>query len=135
MDFIKKLFKDRYGIDQLSLFILSLFMVIYVVLNVISAFLDMKWLLLFAIIPIIIFVLRIFSKKIQKRRIENEKFLKFWNPIQSHWLFVIEKFKNRKKYKYLKCPSCKAKLRVPRLGGKKISVKCNKCNSEFTTKA
>jgi VanZ family protein len=46
---------------------------------------------------------------------------------------VIKKFKERKEFKYLKCPYCKAQLRVKNQKGSH-GVRCPKCRSEFKVK-
>ena len=45
----------------------------------------------------------------------------------------IRKFKERKEYKYLKCPFCKAQLRVRNQKGDH-GVRCPKCRKEFRVK-
>ena len=42
-------------------------------------------------------------------------------------------FRERDTYRYLKCPSCKAQLRVRAIKGKH-NVRCPKCGSEFEKK-
>ncbi len=135
MNFIRRFMYGRYGVDNLSLALIILSMIITLTISVLNIFFDVFFLVLLDWIPLLYAFYRMLSKNIQKRRIENEKFLKVWNPIKSKIIFRITKWKNRKQYKYLKCPNCKANLRVPRLGGKKISVNCKMCNIEFTTKA
>ncbi len=65
---------------------------------------------------------RIFSKNISARKKENETYKRWLSPIR----FQIEKFKNRKNYRYLKCPNCQQKSRVPKNKGM-IRVTCPKC--------
>ena len=135
MNFLRKFMYGRYGADQLSLALLIFSAILTVIMQIICICTGIYWLTFIDWLPLVWSLFRMLSRNIQKRRIENEKFLKFWNPIKSKILFQKEKFANRKKFRYLKCPNCKANLRVPRLGGKKISVSCNKCKTEFTTKA
>ena len=44
-----------------------------------------------------------------------------------------QEWKNRKKYKYFKCPKCGQRMRAPRHKGK-IRVTCNQCTNVFLTK-
>ena len=44
------------------------------------------------------------------------------------------RFKNRKQYKYFRCPSCKAWLRLPR-GKGVVTVTCSRCHTSFTQKS
>jgi predicted Zn finger-like uncharacterized protein len=40
------------------------------------------------------------------------------------------RFANRKQFRYVHCPGCRAWIRLPR-GAGAISVKCRSCNHEF----
>lgn len=135
MNFLRKFMYGRYGADQLSMALLIFSIILMLAMQIIYIFTGIYWLTFIDWLPIAWALFRMLSRNIQKRRIENEKFLRIWSPIKSKIKFQKEKFTNRKTYKYLKCPSCRTNLRVPRLGGKKISVNCNKCKTEFTTKA
>ena len=123
MNFIKKFMFGRYGVDQFTVGLLIFSILVTIIRNLINIFIDVSWLYILDWVPLFYALYRILSKNIQKRRIENEKFLKFWMPIQSKINFYLKKFKERKTHKYLKCPTCKTNLRVPKLNGKKISVK------------
>ena len=82
-------------------------------------------------IPLGLSIFRMFSKDVEKRRMENYKFMMKVSPLYSWYHRKIQWFKNRKKYKYFKCPNCNQKLRVPK-GKGKIKVNCSKCNESFT---
>ena len=77
---------------------------------------------------ILIFVIfyRIFSRNIQKRRQENEKFCGFFKLIRN-------RFRDRKTHVYRKCPKCKAVLRLPKAKGKHTVV-CPRCKNRFEVK-
>ena len=76
---------------------------------------------------------RMFSRKIYKRRAENEKFLKIWNPIKNKFRLMKNKRRDRKTHVYKKCPKCKAVLRLPKQKGKH-TVRCPKCSERFDVK-
>lgn len=116
----------RYGVDQLSIALI----ISSLIIGFIVGFIPIPFLSLFTFIPIILCYIRIFSKNIAKRRIENQKFLKVWYPAK-HW-FIKKKNKlvGLKTYKYYKCPQCKQELRVPR-GKGNIRITCPKCKHEF----
>ncbi|MBE7056024.1 MAG: hypothetical protein E7388_01100 [Ruminococcaceae bacterium] len=135
MNFLRRFMYGRYGADQLNLALIITSLLFTIISNILNIFFDVSWIIFINWIPLAWFIFRFLSKNIQKRRIENDKFLKFWFPVQSKLNLNKEKFRNRKTYKYLKCPNCKTNLRVPRLGGKKITINCNKCKTEFTTRA
>ncbi len=69
---------------------------------------------------------RMFSKKIAKRRRENERFCGFFKLRRN-------KFKDRKTHVYRKCPDCKAVLRLPKSKGKHTVV-CPRCKKRFEVK-
>ena len=83
------------------------------------------------IIALIIF--RMLSRNITMRSAENRKFLKIYEPVKNWIKFTIRRFKERKDYRYRKCPSCKATLRVKNKKGVH-TVRCPKCRFEFKTK-
>lgn len=77
---------------------------------------------------------RVFSKNVQKRYEENQKF--------RNWRYNMAIKKNNYKkrreqraiYKYFKCPMCKQQVRVPR-GHGKIIITCPKCREEFARRS
>lgn len=64
---------------------------------------------------------RMFSKNIQKRMMENNKYLEKKNQFLSS---------AKSTTKIYKCPVCGQKVRVPK-GKGKISIHCPKCNHDF----
>lgn len=73
-------------------------------------------------------VFRIFSRNIQKRTIENERYIRVRNKV----LPFIEK-KTDRNYVYKKCPKCGAMLRLKRIKGKHIT-QCPKCGIKFNVR-
>lgn len=135
MNFLRKFMYGRYGSDQLNIALIICSVVLMILLRIVSALTGFIWIVYLDWLPIFWALFRMLSKNIQKRRIENEKFLKFWQPVQSRMKYSAEKFRMRKTYKYFNCPSCGAHLRVPRQGGKTLSVNCSKCGHRFSKKA
>ena len=76
---------------------------------------------------------RMFSKKLYKRRAENEKFLRAKYAAESKLRLQKEKWNQRKDYRFFACPSCKSTMRVPKNRGK-IVIVCRKCGTSFTRK-
>lgn len=133
-----------YGFDILSMFLL-----------VISLLLNLNHYTIF-ISPILlaIVIFRAFSKNTYKRNAELVKFTSIVNKILGRFgkrlpyplpkvslesyslLFKQLKYawqqkrEYKKKYKIVKCPNCKQKLRLPR-GQNKIIVTCKRCSHEF----
>ena len=120
----------RYGSDTLNKVLLAIYAAEVVVFTVLSLFVNptplWRSLAYFALSMILIFVIffRMFSRNIQKRRRENDKFCGFFKLRRN-------KFRDRKTHVYKKCPHCKAVLRLPKAKGKHTVI-CPRCKNRFT---
>ena len=129
MNWLRRMMMGRYGVDQLSLALL--------ILNILLSFLSyiphcafLSWLEL----PVTVFFLyRIFSRNITKRYHENQVFLRYWTPVKQKLLGLRDRFRDRKTHRYYRCPTCKQALRVPK-GRGKIRITCPKCHTQFVKK-
>lgn len=108
----------RNGLDDLN----KLFMTLSVVLMVVSMFTGNGIVYYFALLVMILYFYRFFSKKIADRQRENLKYLHFINLSKM-------KFDQRKEYKFFRCRSCGKNIRVPRKKGK-IEVTCPVCGNK-----
>ncbi len=129
--------QGRYGFDTMNKFLAVLSLVLYFLL-IITRFILFLWVfrLIIGILLLASFALLIFrflSHNINKRSAENRAFLKLYNPVKSRVKLSIQKFRDRKEFKYLKCPVCKAQLRVKNKKGMH-TVRCPRCGSEFDKK-
>ena len=126
---IARFMYGRYGGDQFNNFIL----ILVAMLMVVNIFINsiIMYVLYMALWAWSLF--RMFSRKIYKRRSENEKFLKIWNPIKNKFKLMKNKRRDRKTHVYKKCPKCKAVLRLPKQKGKH-TVRCPKCSERFDVK-
>ncbi len=135
-----KFLQGIYGIDLLSL----------ILLLVASLFNLSRYTSFIGLALVIISLLRIFSRNLNKRRAENNSLINFLNkplsklglripynsqPIDftsfSYLYQVIKnKFNEKKNYKITSCPKCGQKLRLPRKKGK-IVVTCKRCLHKF----
>ena len=114
----------RNGTDQLSIALL-------IAGFVISLFSNFFWPLIFLSYAIYIWMLfRMFSRNLPARQRENQVFLRVWRPITQWFSFQRTHFRDRKLYRYFKCPHCGLRLRAPK-GRGKIQVTCQKCHTEF----
>ncbi len=77
---------------------------------------------------------RMFSRNTAKRTAENAKFLDFTRNFKTNVSQFFVRLKNMKKFKYFRCPECKARLRLPRKVGE-VTVTCGKCHHQFKQKA
>ena len=129
MNWLRKFMAGRYGVDQLSIGLILLSLI----LSVLFRFYPNRILsTLYILIPFVVYY-RTLSKNIYKRYSENQRFLVYWNPIGNKVKFFINRFKKRKDYRYLRCKSCKQKIRVPR-GKGKIKIICPKCKETMIKK-
>lgn len=76
---------------------------------------------------------RVFSKKLEKRRAENAKYLQLQHKFTSGFKNWRERMRQRKDYCFFRCPSCRSMLRVPR-GKGNIRVTCRQCGNAFERK-
>ena len=96
-----------------------------IIISLISYFAKSSFLYTLGFVFFAYAIFRAFSKNIEKRRFENNYFKeKFLNPIK----------RNDKDHKYITCPICGQKLRIPKKKGK-IKVKCPKCGSKFDARS
>lgn len=126
MNWLKKLMAGRYGGDQLSIVLL----VVSIVLTLIGRVTKISYIILISYIPLAISIVRMFSKDIPKRSLENYKFSIFISPVYSRYKKIQSSIGDRKTHKHYKCPNCKTSLRVPK-GKGKINITCPKCKTKF----
>lgn len=130
MNWFKKMMAGRYGSDQLSMAMLIL-SILFIFISGLST--KLKIFSYLSYIPLVLCLIRMFSRDINKRRMENYKFSMLVSPLYSWGRKKIIRLQETKTHKYLICPSCKQTLRVPR-GKGKISITCQKCKTEFIIK-
>ncbi len=130
MNWFRKFMIGRYGPDHLSAGLLFLSMFI----SLIGMFVPVNWFGYLSYIPLFLCLYRMFSKNIYRRRAENNKFLKFWNPVAGWFFKRKNRLKDSKTHRYFKCPQCKQEVRVPK-GKGKIQITCPKCRAEFIRKS
>lgn len=119
----------RYGADQFSRF-LSFLALALIVLNLI---LRSSFLWLMGLVALVLVYVRMFSRNLEKRRRENERYLQLKNRLTGGVRNWVDRQKQRQDYVFFRCPSCRAMLRVPR-GKGKIRVTCRKCGNAFERK-
>ena len=120
-----------YGTDKLNKVLTYVYFALVLVGTIVGLFVSSLWFYLayYAVITAMIvwIFFRIFSKNIEARRRENERFCNFWKLRKN-------KRRDRKTHVYKKCPACKAVLRLPRAKGKHTVV-CPKCARRFDVKS
>ncbi len=137
---IARFMQGRYGMDELSRFMMGASLVILLVE------LITKWhvlTLVFWAVFIIIYY-RMFSRDYGKRQQENQKYLNARYKLRAKWYQIFHKngkntvsfdklqkdLQQRMQYHIYKCPNCSQKIRIPR-GKGRIMISCPKCRTEF----
>lgn len=124
---LQRFMMGRYGMDDLSKFLL----IVWIVLWVVNLFTNSSLLSLLSLALLIYVYFRMFSRNIQKRYQENVKYLNIKNKITYRFRSEKSLMKDRKTHHIYKCPTCRQKIRIPR-GKGRICITCPKCKTEFT---
>ena len=125
--------QGRYGLDSLNKFIIGFSFVIYIVNMFVFNHAAHLIIMLLNLAVLGILVFRFLSRNTVKRSAENRAFTKIWDPVKGWFKFTVRRIKDRDNYRYRKCPTCKAQLRVRNVKGEH-TVRCPKCRCEFKTK-
>lgn len=129
MRFLQRIMYGRYGSDQLNIFLLAVYLILYFV----SWITGLGFLSYLGFIAIILALFRMLSRNLDRRRAENAKFLKLIAPV-SQWIKLRRTMHRDKDHCYFKCPNCGQHLRVPK-GKGKITVTCRACGTSFQEKS
>ena len=126
---IQKFMTGRYGPDELYHFLFKL----YIFLFIINIFFIKSVILEYIELFIVLFTFyRFFSKKIYKRKKENEFYIKTKKKLLKPFKNIIKNIKD-KNYIYKKCNKCKTVIRLPIPNSYGIKhTKCPKCKKRLT---
>lgn len=119
----------RYGADQLS----KVLMFVSLGLLLLSMFTRWHIFYLIALLLLGYVYFRMFSRNVQKRYQENQKFLNLRYRLVAKKDAQKKQWAQRDTYRFFKCPNCRQKVRVPK-GKGKICITCPKCRIEFVRK-
>ncbi len=122
---IQQFMRGRYGNDQLNLFLIVLYLLLYL-LFVLTGVEIFYWISL-ALVFVSLF--RILSHNIPSRQKENAQFMRLAGPA-IQWFRLQRTIRRDKDHRYFKCPNCGQQLRVPR-GKGRITVTCRSCGASF----
>lgn len=126
---IRQFMTGRYGVDALGR---ALTVLVFVLL--VLGLLGIPLITPLALIVLFFCYYRMLSKDYARRSAENAQWLQ-WRHRVTHWFTTRkQRFAQRKQYTYLRCPSCKQDLRIPR-GNGNVSVTCPKCHTRFDGKS
>ena len=79
-------------------------------------------------------IFRIFSRNHARRAQENALYLQRTQRLRTEIRQARVRFRNRKQFKYFRCPKCRARLRLTRGCGEKTVI-CRNCSYTFKMKA
>ena len=138
---LRSFMNGRNGADHLSMALLWTGLVCYLLGSIIGSIQGSPvWGILGMLLNTVGFacyiycIVRMFSRNLDKRRAENRRYVTLMEKKKTERRQAKVRFQNRKKYKYFKCPGCKAWLRLPR-GSGVVTVTCSRCHTSFTQKA
>lgn len=126
---LQQFMAGRYGVDQLSRVLM------FLSLGILILSMFTKWTLFYflAILLLGYVYFRMFSRNVQKRYQENQRFLNLRYRLVAKKDARKRQWAQRDVYRYFKCPNCKQRIRVPK-GKGKICITCPKCRIEFIKK-
>lgn len=122
----------RYGSDELTR-ALTVFALLLLVISMLMGSGARSFMLVLVLAILIYSNYRTFSKSMAARRKENEKYMRLQNKVTDWWKLRRDMWKQRRDFKFFKCPSCRAVMRVPKDKGK-IRIICKKCGTAFEKK-
>ncbi len=127
---VRSFMNGRYGGDELSKVLLWGGFALYIL----GSLADIPLLAYLGLAAYVFVIYRMFSKNIEKRRAENQRYVSRLNGLKTRWSQAAVRRQNRKEYKYFKCPACHSWLRLPH-GVGEVSVTCGRCKHQFKKKA
>ena len=135
-DKFNKFMQGRYGVDELSRFtmgvalaLIILTMFVNIVNRSVGSVLDFL-----GIAAIVYAYFRIFSRNIQQRYAENQKYLQMTSKLRLRFNKEKNLMKQRKTHHIYACPGCGQKIRIPK-GKGKIEIECPKCHTKFVKRS
>ena len=122
----RRFMAGRYGADALSQGIIIAGLVLFLL----AVFTRIGLFSLLAMALYIWAIFRMYSRNGEKRAQENARYLAATRKLRTSVNQALTRLKNRKKYRYFRCPGCRQVVRVPR-GKGKINIRCPKCSRQF----
>lgn len=129
MNWLRRMMYGRYGGDQLSWFLLA----VYVLLSLLSGLPYLGILSWAALVVLVWSFYRMFSRRYDRRRAENARFLSLAGPA-IRWVKMRRTILRDREHRYFRCPNCGQYLRVPR-GKGRITINCRSCGVSFEEKS
>ena len=128
--------QGRYGVDDLSRFTMGAALVLIILAMFANIFSRTagSTLDILGVAAIVYAYMRIFSRNIQQRYAENQKFLQMMSKFRFRFNKEKNLMKQRKTHHIYSCPGCGQKIRIPK-GKGKIEIECPKCHTKFVKRS
>lgn len=121
--------QGRHGPDNLGMFTL----ITGLACSLLGSFTGIGILSLLGFALYVWTLFRMFSRNNDKRFAENRKYIELTSNWKTRIRQFIKRMKNRRDYRYFKCPNCKVLLRMKRGTGEK-NITCVRCGHQFKQK-
>lgn len=116
----------RYGNDKLN----TLIWIIAALLYLINLFVRSPILVIVILLLAILAILRSLSTNITKRMYENNRFVSIYTAVGDFFKRQYMKVRDFRTHRYLRCPYCKAQLRLKKRTGTQ-HIHCPRCGQDF----
>lgn len=121
--------QGRHGPDNLGMFTL----ITGLACSLLGSFTGIGILSLLGFALYVWTLFRMFSRNNDKRFAENRKYIELTSNWKTRIRQFVKRMKNRRDYRYFKCPNCKVLLRMKRGTGEK-DITCVRCGHQFKQK-
>ncbi len=130
---IARFMAGRYGMDPLGRFLTIAAMALLVLSMFFGRVMHtIFWML--ALAALVYCYVRMLSRRYDRRRAENEVYLSAKGAVRRWFASIKTRWSQRREYRFFRCPSCHALLRVPK-GKGRIQLICRKCGNRFERKS
>ena len=135
-DKFNKFMQGRYGVDDFSRFTMGAALVLIILAMFANIFSRTagSTLDILGVAAIVYAYIRIFSRNIQQRYAENQKFRQMTSKFRFRFNKEKNLMKQRKTHHIYSCPGCGQKIRIPK-GKGKIEIECPKCHTKFVKRS
>ena len=126
----------RYGMDQLYRALIWFYLADMLLAVILGRAVNSVFYTIFSVIGWGLFFFafyRVFSKRIEQRRKENNNWLKIEGTFKKKFNLLKNRWKFRKTHVFRTCPNCKAVLRMKKVKGKHRAA-CPHCGAKFEFK-
>lgn len=129
-NWLRRFMAGRNGTDQLNTALCGLTLVLLLLCPLTGGVLSgiLQFLVL---IGLAVGLFRTFSRNTARRQQENAVYLRKTQHLRSEISGAVSRFRQRRDYRFFRCPSCRAWLRVPK-GKGKLNITCRQCGERFT---